>query len=189
MSLLVLILGAVLVLQLQGLKMYQDVAATDWASFEAAKAVGQMEEEIQACFRVSSPETDAITLVMPKLVWDSSLQTYLPPRPLQTGDQVRYYLSDVTGAPNRNGSFLWRAVKPAGAATFTPAVAPLAEGVHRLTFTYTTAPAPREESVARVTVAVEAEVEEGAIMRTCLHLGNIVLRNAQYGPVSVQLPT
>ncbi|MBM3498573.1 MAG: prepilin-type N-terminal cleavage/methylation domain-containing protein [Armatimonadetes bacterium] len=183
-SVLSIILGAVLMLQLQGLKMYKDVAATDWASFDAAVAVGRMEEDIQSCYRVIGRYPDRITLSMPLTYWDASQKAYLPVRPLQTGDAVRYYLSDATGALGRQGSYFWRAVKRPGAQQFVVDPKPMADNIRSLQFSHTMAPAPRQASVAAVWLIVEAEAHEGSTTRYCSHSSSIVLRNVQFGPVS-----
>lgn len=185
-TILSLVLAAVLVLQLQGLRMYQDVATTDWATFKAATAVSRMEEDIQGCFRVVGRYNNRITISRPKAAWDATQSTFLPVQPLQAGDLVRYYLSDATGALGRSGSFLWCAIKPVGANDFVLQRPALAEGIRRLEFTYTMAPAPRQASVASLWLLVEAEAQHGAKTRQCIHTARIVLRNSRYGPITTE---
>ncbi len=184
MSILTLILGAVLVLQLQGTRMYQDVAARDWATFEAATAVERLEEEIAGSFRVVGRYPDRVTISMPLMVRDSESGMDVPAQPLACGDAIRYYLSDASGQLSAGGKYLWRAVRQAGTATFIRDRAPLAGRIERLQFSYDMMPAPREASVKRVHLLVKARVKEGGAVRVRAHSARIMLRNAVYGPIT-----
>jgi prepilin-type N-terminal cleavage/methylation domain-containing protein len=183
-SLLSIILGAVLVLQLQGLRMYQDVSTRDWASFDAATAVARMEEEIQGCFRVTAGYPSSITLTKLRTQLNPVLMVEAPLQPLQAGDTVRYYLSDDTAGFDRSGTYLWRAIKPLSASTYTASL--LAKDITQLDLTYALGAAPRNWSVAEVDLVVEASVRQGSQIRTCSHSGRIVLRNARLGPVTTE---
>jgi hypothetical protein len=183
-SVLSIILGAVLVLQLQGLRMYQDVSTRDWASFDAATAVARMEEEIQGCFRVTAGYPSSITIATLRTEQNPVLMAEAPVQPLEAGDTVRYYLSDDTAQFDRSGTYLWRAAKPPASSTYTASL--LAKSITQLDFTYTMGAAPRNWSVAEVDLVVEASVRQGAQTRTCSHSSRIVLRNARLGPVTTE---
>jgi prepilin-type N-terminal cleavage/methylation domain-containing protein len=183
-SVMSIILGAVLVLQLQGLRMYQDVSTRDWASFDAATAVARMEEEIQGCFRVTAGYPSSITIAKLRTQQDPVLMVEVPVQPLAAGDTVRYYLSDDTGQFDRSGTYLWRAAKPLSASTYTASL--LAKNITQLDFTYAMGAAPRNWSVAQVDLVVEASVRQGSQTRTCSHSSRIVLRNARLGPVTAE---
>ena len=185
-SVLSIILGAVLLLQLQGLKAYQDVAATNRASFQAAAAVELMEEEIEACYRVVGRAPDRIVVSMPRTAWNVDQQANLPAQPLQFGSTVRYYLADSAGTYGTTGTYLWRAEKPVGATSYTLGRQPLARNVTSLQFAYTMAAAPRAASVATVGLTVVARVKQGGVTRPCTHTAQIVLRNVGYGPVTAE---
>ncbi len=184
MSVLTLVLGAVLALQLQGLRIYQDVAASDWASFGAAMAVGHLEEDIQQCFRVTGRHTDKIVVAMPLLAWDEESQESVPVEPLTAADCLCYYLSDTSGSPSAEGTCLWRAVRLRGQSDFVPDPRALADNVHKLQFTYEMLPPPRDCSVKTVTLLVKVWCKEGGTVRTRSHSACITLRNAEYGPVT-----
>lgn len=186
MTIMVLLLGAVLALLLQGVRMYPQVAASDWARFDAATAVARMEEEIEQSFRVTGRYSDRITITRPLLALVPSPGLYVPVEPLTAGDKVRYYLADATGTWGTNGTYLWRAVRPAGQSTYVPGSGPLARTVDLLQFTYEMMPAPRQASVAYVNVLVRAKVKEGATTRTRTHTSRIGLRNSGYGPVTAE---
>jgi len=179
-----IILGAVLVLQLQGLRMYQDVSARDWATFKAATAVGRMEEEIEGCYRVMVGYPSDITLANPLTQQNTVLNVAIPVQPLTAGDTVRYYLSDKTGQFGKSGSCLWRAVKPPSAKSYTATL--LADNMTKLSFTYTMGAVPRNWSVQQVGLEAEASVRQGGTTRLCSHSSNIVLRNARLGPVTAE---
>ena len=183
-SVMSIILGAVLVLQLQGLRMYQDVSARDWASFDAATAVARMEEEIQGCYRVTAGYPSSLTLANVRTEQNPVLMVEVPVQPLAEGDTVRYYLSDGSGQFDQSGTCLWRAVKPLGAKDHTATL--LADNVTKLSFTYTMGPAPRNWSVQQVGLLVEASVRQGGSTRTCAHSSHIILRNARLGPVTAE---
>jgi len=179
-----IILGAVLVLQLQGLRMYQDVSARDWASFDAATAVGRMEEEIQGCYRVTAGYASSITIANARTQQNSVLMVQVPVQPLAGGDTVRYYLSDDSGQFDRSGTYLWRAAKPPDAQNYTATL--LADNVTNLNFTYTLGPAPRNWSVQQVGLLVEASIRQGGTTRICSHSSHVILRNARLGPVTAE---
>jgi hypothetical protein len=179
-----IILGAVLVLQLQGLRMYQDVSARDWGTFKAATAVGRMEEEIEGCYRVTAGYASDITFTNPLTQLNTVLSVPVPVQPLTAGDTVRYYLSDNTGQFGRPGTYLWRAVKAPGATSYTATL--LANGVTKLTLTYTLGEAPRNWSVQQVGLQVQASVKQGGTTRLSTHSSKIVLRNARLGPVTTE---
>ena len=179
-----IILGAVLVLQLQGLRMYQDVSARDWATFKAATAVGRMEEEIEGCYRVTVGYPSSITFTSVATELNPVLLVQVPTQPMSAGDTVRYYLSDSSARFDRSGTCLWRAVQPLSATSYTATL--LADNVTQLSFTYTMGLAPRNWSVQQVGLQVEASVRQGGTTRTCSHSSRIVLRNARLGPVTAE---
>lgn len=184
MGVLTLVLGAVLALQLQGLKIYQDVAASDWASFGAATAVERLEEDIQQCFRVTGRHTDTIVIAMPLLAWDDGNEMNIPVEPLAAGERISYYLSDTSGHPSLEGTYLWRATKLPGQTAFVRDIRPLAADIQKLQFTYEMMPAPREASVGTVNLLIKVSCKEGGVVRVRSHCAQITLRNAGYGPVT-----
>jgi len=184
MTVMTIILGAVIALHLQGLRMYQETASASQADFSAASAIELMEGQIEGCFRVTGRYADRITVSMPKVTYDSGTGEYLPDQPLAAGDSVRFYLSDQTGSIAQVGPYLWRAVKLEGATAYTLDRAPLAVGIQSLEFTYTMAPAPRADIVDSVGVRVRAQNRVGGTTQERSHVSDVVLRNAYYGPIT-----
>jgi type II secretory pathway component PulJ len=189
MSILSLVLGAVLALQLQAVRMYQETASADWANFDAAMAIARLEKDIQQCFRVTGRYSDRITITRPLMAYDAVTGTYLPVQPLAEGDSVRYYLSDASGVLYVDGTCLWRAVRPAGGSSFVKDSAPLADNITTLQFEYVMMPAPRSASVKYVDLLIRAQVKEGGATRTRSHSSRLTLRNAPYGPVTSETGT
>jgi hypothetical protein len=183
-SLLTLILGGCLALALQAVRMYQNVASADWASFDAATAVATLEEDITDCFRVSGHYADRITITRPLTIWDSMAGCHVPAQPLAEGASVRYYLADAAGAMGTEGPYLWRAVRPAGGPTYVRDGQPLADNIDTLQFTYEMMAAPRQASAQYVTLLMRAYVKEGGTVSRRSHTSRITLRNAGYGPVT-----
>lgn len=184
MGIMAIVLGAVMILQIQGLKIYQGVAASDWANFDAATAVGIIEEDLQGCFRVTGRYADRITLSRPLLAYDSVNNIYVPRQPLGYGNEVRYYLADATGKLGTSGECLWRSVRRAGTTTFVLDRQPLAQSISALDLSYQMKPSPRSGSVATVGLGVTATVKEGGSTRVKRHASEIVLRNSDFGPVT-----
>ena len=185
-GLMTLVIGAVLALQLQGLRIYQSTASADWASFDAGRAVEQLETDIQACFRVTGRYPDRITLSMPAVAWDSHVQAEIPTQPLSEGASVRYYLADAGGVLGSSGTYLWRSVRPAGGALYVRDAAPLARNIVGLQFTYEMAPSRRQASVRYVDVWVRARAKEGGTTTERTHETRILLRNWEFGPITTE---
>jgi len=185
-SIFTLILGAILALSLQGLRMYQQVAASDWATFDAATAVDQLENDIQQCFRVTGRYVNRITMTRPLLALDSQTGVYLPVEPLAAGDKVQYYLADESGVLGTQGTYLWRAIKPAGTLHYVRDIGPLADRIVTLQFGYEMMPVPRQNSVQYVNLLIKARVKEGSAIKIRGHSSRIALRNSAYGPVTTE---
>jgi len=182
----VLVIGAVLSLQLAGLRVYQHTASADWASFDAGQAVERLEDDIRNCYRVTGRYDDRITVSRPLTAYDSIAGGYFPVQPLEEGQSVRYYLSDDSGALGLSGTYLWRAERAAGGSIYVLNPAPLADNITALEFTYELAPAPRDASTRYVNLRIEALVREGGTTTTRSHSARILCRNWEYGPITAE---
>jgi len=171
---------------LGGLRLYQHTASADWASFDAGQAVERLEGELAGCFRVTGRYETRVTFTTPAVIWDATAGLYVPTQPLSAGASIRYYLSDANGTLGHSGTYLWRAVRPAGGASYVRDTQPLADNIVGLQLTYELAPEPREASTRYVNLWVRARVKEGGTTTERTHSARILVRNWQFGPITAE---
>jgi prepilin-type N-terminal cleavage/methylation domain-containing protein len=189
MVVLTIVLGAVLSINLQALRLYQNVQASDLAASGVAIAVQELETDLQSCFRIPERASDHITVAQPHLQTDPITHVLAPAMPLAAGRLIRYYLADATGRKGSPGTYLWRATRdwgglpaPTQPITLTRDSQPEAYGVTALQFTYVYDVAPRDSTVLCVDLQVQGSAKEGGTTVVRTHGTRIVLRNAAHGP-------
>jgi len=170
---LALVSGILMSLLIQALKMYNQGLAETSANDRASTALALMLPDVREAVNVDYPGPQQIDFTLPQK--DANGYNYVNPstRSLQAGLQVRYYLSDGTGAtPSTAGTYLWRAKRNIGETTWTPERI-LTSEVDHLLFTY--APTTDLLELVQCEITVRASASPGSFARTVV--GEICLRN------------
>jgi hypothetical protein len=165
------ITGMVSLLRLANV-MWVDSGAEDTAKNTMTRAMDRMAPSIRGALSVVVAESTAtrLTLTMPQVDFVTGLLVH----PLQPGDEISYYLSDVTGSPAvTGGTILWRSLNgqpdPAWSLSTTMRVNLATSG---LQFSYEPAAEPESVTVQVTTPPPTAGTTGPRSMNTTIFIRN-----------------
>jgi len=176
---LVLIGGAIMAFYAAGARFFARTSLFSQASDAATRAAKQIALDAQEGMAVKYAQS----LPVGERSSDSQLVIALPAKdastgynlvPLREGTWFRYYLADKEGVYGSQGTYLWRASKPASSGSWRPERR-LAESVSSVTFDYV----PNLQQASRVVVSVTVTARRGGRSAEATQTTQVLLRNVK----------